>query len=326
MMDNVYEALHGIRVIYIVGLSLAGAVALIILFYLSAGFITFMRSVYRHKPFKFVSMSKVLGKDYKSLLEYNKSCALELSALPSEKVTVTAADGVSLSGSFYKAPGESSVTVICLHGYTSDGITDFAPVSTFYRDMNYNILLVNLRAHDGSDGRFLGFGILDSRDIKKWINLINEKYPEGKIILHGISVGATAALLASAGRLKNVKCIISDSGFTAPKDVLSLQMRTVFKLPPFPILHIAGMFTTLFAGYDWAVNSKDAVTRSSIPTLFIHGSEDIYVPPVMSKTVYDACAAPKEMVIVDGAGHAGCYFKNAPLYESAVKRFLDTYL
>ena len=61
----------------------------------------------------------------------------------------------------------------------------------------------------------------------------------------------------------------------------------------------------LRAGYDLKETSPlKAVSASSVPTLFIHGEEDRMIPVSMCRELYDAAACEKEIMIVEGAGHA----------------------
>ena len=63
------------------------------------------------------------------------------------------------------------------------------------------------------------------------------------------------------------------------------------------------------------------VAKAKLPILFIHGSKDTFVPARMCKEIYDCCAAPKRMLIVEGAAHGESYFKNMEAYEKALDDF-----
>lgn len=54
----------------------------------------------------------------------------ELESLPCESVSVISCDGLKLTGRYYE--GDDSLPLaVCIHGYKSTGIRDFAPVSGF---------------------------------------------------------------------------------------------------------------------------------------------------------------------------------------------------
>ena len=58
-----------------------------------------------------------------------------------------------------------------------------------------------------------------------------------------------------------------------------------------------------------------------VPVLFIHGTDDHFVPIEMTYENYKACAAPRRLLIVPGAEHAMSYFVDKDGYEKAVKDF-----
>ena len=59
-----------------------------------------------------------------------------------------------------------------------------------------------------------------------------------------------------------------------------------------------------------------------MPFLFIHGSEDVFVPCWMTEEIYKNCASPKTKLIVGGAGHGESYYKDTEAYENAMDSFI----
>ena len=57
--------------------------------------------------------------------------------------------------------------------------------------------------------------------------------------------------------------------------------------------------------------------------LFIHGSKDTFVPCSMVHELYEACAAPKDLLIIEGASHVEAYYKDRPAYEAAVRKLME---
>jgi pimeloyl-ACP methyl ester carboxylesterase len=53
------------------------------------------------------------------------------------------------------------------------------------------------------------------------------------------------------------------------------------------------------------LSPTEAASRvSPVPTLIIHGDQDIYFPPDHGQTLYDAAKEPKELWLIPGFGHA----------------------
>ena len=49
------------------------------------------------------------------------------------------------------------------------------------------------------------------------------------------------------------------------------------------------------------------------------------IPVEMCRQLYDAAACPKEILIIEGAGHAQAGTRDPELYFDTADRFLETY-
>lgn len=271
---------------------------------------------------------KMAGTDwsqYSDILAERKAFMLEQ---PHEEVYETAFDGLKLHATYFpsikETPGRKRVA-ICFHGYTSRALQDFTGLTDYYFRNGFAMLHPDARAHGDSEGEYVGFGCLDRKDALKWIDWVIAKCGEDvEIILHGISMGASTALMASGMELPpQVKGVISDCGFTSPKEVFTHVLKTMYHLPPFPVIQGADIVNKKLAGYGMdECNAKREVEKAKLPILFIHGSKDTFVPTEMCRELYDHCASPKQILIVDGAAHGESYFKDMKAYESALDEFL----
>ncbi|MDR2047133.1 MAG: alpha/beta hydrolase [Clostridiales bacterium] len=308
---------------------IAAALALVALCLCAIAFTAFKMIVGRHamdpaNPFYASLLRKLLGDYVEELAKYIEEESERLLALPHEDVTVTTDDGLKLMGRFFENSVQTDKTVVCMHGYTSDGKRDFAAIAQFYLDEGYNVLLPEHRAHGRSEGKYIGFGVLDRRDALKWLKLVTDKYPNGKIVLTGISMGGATVLQTLDLELPdNVKAVIADCPFTSVKAELSFQIKRLFHLPPFPLVNLTGAVCKRVAGYSFdEVDSKESVKYAKVPVLFIHGGADAFVPLFMSEECFAHCPTEKKFVLVEGAAHGSSHFKNKGLYESSVREFL----
>lgn len=270
---------------------------------------------------------KMAGTDwsqYSDILAERKEFMLKQSH---EEVHLTSFDGLKLHATYFppmKEDGNKKRVVICFHGYTSKGMSDFTGLTDYYFRHGYAMLHPDARAHGESEGEYVGFGCLDRRDALKWIDWVIEKCgTDVEILLHGISMGGSTVLMASGFKLPpQVKGIVSDCGFTSPKEVFTHVLKTMYHLPAFPIMQGANFINKKLAGYGMdECNAKREVAKATVPILFIHGSKDTFVPTRMCQEIYDCCASPKKMLIVEGAAHGESYFKNMEAYENALDEF-----
>lgn len=271
---------------------------------------------------------KMAGTDwsqYAPILEQRKEFAF---AQPREDVYLTSFDGLKLHASYLPALGETQEkkkVVICFHGYTSKGLADFLGLTDYYFKRGFAMLHPDARAHGESEGTYVGFGCLDRKDALLWIDWVIKHCGEDtEIYLHGISMGGATVLMAGGLELPaQVKGIISDCGFTSPKEVFTHVLKTMYHMPPFPIIPQADLINRKLAGYGMdECNAKREVAKAKIPMLFIHGSKDTFVPAYMCKELYDSCTSKKQMLMIDGAAHGESYFKDMEAYEQALDSFI----
>ncbi|MGN0666668.1 MAG: alpha/beta hydrolase [Huintestinicola sp.] len=271
---------------------------------------------------EFADMAK--WEEYKKIMVPNREW---LESKPLEEIDIKAGDGIALHGYFLNADTPADKLVICCHGYTSNGMQECPTQARFFHDLGFDVLILDLRAHGKSEGKYVGFGVLDRYDLLEWIRYVNKRFDNGrKIFLFGTSMGATTVLMASGfNEIQScVKGIIADCAFTSPYDIFSHVMKKDYHLPPFPIMNINNVMCKKTAGYTFTEYSTlDALKTNKIPVLFIHGKEDKFVPTWMSEKNYEAAVCEKELLMVDGAGHGSSCYENISLYQETEKKFIS---
>ena len=71
--------------------------------------------------------------------------------------------------------------------------------------------------------------------------------------------------------------------------------------------------------------SKEAVKKNEVPILFIHGSNDLFVKTEMLEPLFKATSAPKDKLVIDGAGHGEARLRDPETYFEKVFDFIDQY-
>ncbi|MBQ8043994.1 MAG: alpha/beta hydrolase [Clostridia bacterium] len=272
---------------------------------------------------------KMAGTDWSKHMDIISKRKEFMLAQPHEDIYQTAFDGLKLHATYFPAIKETKDgkkrVAICFHGYTSQGLKDFIGLTDYYFKNGFAMLHPDARAHGDSEGDYIGFGCLDRNDALGWIKWTIDKYGDDvEIILHGISMGGATVLLTSGLELPSqVKGLISDCAFTSPKEVFTHVLKTMYHMPAFPLIQGADLINKTFAGYGTdECNAKREIKKTNIPILFIHGTADTFVPVKMCHVLYDACVSPKKKLIIKGATHAECYFKDMTAYENALDEFI----
>ena len=170
------------------------------------------------------------------------------------------------------------------------------------------MLLPDDRAHEPSEGDYIGFGVLDRLDCVDWAKYLVETYGEDiEIILHGVSMGGATVLSASGEEdlPEQVIGIVSDCGFSSGWDVLHFQLKEMAHLPADLILPRVEKLLEKKAGYNLHdITAIEQVKKAKVPILFVQGEKDEMVPAHMAKELYDACGSEnKKLLMVEEAGH-----------------------
>ena len=278
--------------------------------------------------------TKMSGTDWEKyfpLMEERKGFVL---GQPHEDVYITSFDGLKLHATYFPGmedeagrPADVSgvnKAVICFHGYTGEGLSNHIAIADYFLKKGYAMLMPDARAHGESEGEYIGFGCLDRKDALSWVNwLIGKCGNDVAIMLHGTSMGGATVLMASGLDLPcQVKGIVSDCGFTSPKEVFTHVLNHMYHLPAFPAIQGADLINKRLAGYGMdECNAKYEVQKAKVPILFIHGSSDTFVPVSMCHEIYENCASPKRKLIVEGAAHAESYYKDMADYEKVLTEF-----
>ena len=242
-----------------------------------------------------------------------------------ERLTVAADDGTELVGYFVQAIESASRRLaVLIHGHRSSSAM-MGDYGKHYRERGCHVFMADCRGHGESGGRNIGMGWLDRLDYLAWLNLlIGRLGSETQIVLHGISMGASTALMISGEDTapNQISAIIADCGYSSVHEEFKYHIKEVIRLPAFPVLNIGSMVSKLLAGYSFEEASAiEQVRKSNIPTLVIHGEVDTYTPTRMAYDIYEAIGGKKELWIVPQVGHAMAYYEFPDGYFNKIWAF-----
>lgn len=149
-----------------------------------------------------------------------------------------------------------------------------------------------------------------------------------QIVLHGVSMGAATVMMTGGEELpSNVKAIVEDCGYTSVRDQLAYQLKRMYKLPAFPMIQSTSLLTKARAGYDFnEASALNQIKKAKTPMLFIHGSEDLFVPTWMVHELYENAPVEKELFIVQDAGHGLARAFDPKGYDRKVSHFIGRYM
>ncbi|MGF7048877.1 fermentation-respiration switch protein FrsA (DUF1100 family) [Paenibacillus sp. DS2015] len=247
---------------------------------------------------------------------------------PIETLHMISDDGLKLVGYFIPSPQPSNKIAILAHGYSSQG-REMGEFAKLYQGMGYHVLMPDDRGHGQSEGKYIGFGWPDRKDYIQWIHeMIHRVGKDAEVILHGVSMGGATVLMVSGEPLPTqVKAIVSDCAYTSAKDILSYQLKSMYKLPAFPLIYMTSLVAKLRAGYWFGEASAiKQVSQTTLPILFVHGDEDKFVPFEMVHQLYEVAGGEKDLLIVEHAQHGNAYYVNKEVYGGKLVEFFNRYV
>lgn len=267
---------------------------------------------------------KVSGNsDRSAFLQAVEQAAQKLRQVDCEEIHITAQDGISLTG-HWRPCADAKRTIIAVHGWRSSWADDFALISNFWYENSCNVLYIEQRGQNSSGGDYMGFGMLERYDCLDWARWVNEQCGTGlPLYLVGVSMGAASVLMASGLSLPpNVCGIIADCGYTSAHEIWKHIVKNNLHLS-YDLLHSTAdtlCKKKIHVEAD-SYSTLDALRENTIPVLLIHGTDDRFVPVEMTYENYQACTAPKRLLIVPGADHAMSYYTEPRRYEAALRDF-----
>ena len=243
---------------------------------------------------------------------------------PFEEVSITSHDGLKLTGRYYHVSDGGPLEIQC-HGYKGNPFVDFAGAWRIAKEAGRNVLLINQRCHGGSKGHTITFGILEKQDVMAWITYANNRFGKIPMLLNGVSMGAATVLMVAGMELpENVKGIIADCPYDAPANIIKKVLGQDMGMPVmlvYPLIRLGGM---LYGKFNLNADSPvEAVKRSKLPILLIHGDDDRFVPHPMSCNIYAAAPESIEFHTISGAAHAMNYVTDPESYTAILSAFTE---
>jgi pimeloyl-ACP methyl ester carboxylesterase len=234
-------------------------------------------------------------------------------------------DGVALKGWYVPATGAVRGTIVYCHGLNRTR-TEMLPMAAFGHELGYDGLLFDLRHEGASGGELTTLGYKERLDVIGAVRYaLYQQHAARPVILWGISMGASAALMAAA-ELPDVAAVISDSSFLSLRATVEHHWKLFFHLPSFPFANEIVYWIAWRGGFRPSdFNLLDAVARiGNRPILFVAVQDDRRMPPSIAQALYAHAANPhKALIVLPGHRHGEGFNQATEQYEIAVKQFLS---
>jgi len=247
-----------------------------------------------------------------------------------EEVHVTSEDGVNLTGWIIKPPHPRSPApaIIMCHGVGANK-SDFTELAASLARRGYYVLLLDFRAHGESGGSRTSLGYHEQKDVAAAVSILKNRpgIDMKRIGIYGFSMGGATAILAAA-RSGVFSAVVADSSYTSLRDQARAAVTGFYRLPSFPFVNLAVLGYELYFQTSVEQVSPLAVigSLSPVPILIIAGEGDKLISADNGRMLYAAAREPRELWIVQGAGHGGTLAAAGSEYERRVGEFFERHM
>jgi alpha-beta hydrolase superfamily lysophospholipase len=228
-------------------------------------------------------------------------------------------DGLKLEAWLMKVK-EPKGTVALFHGHGGKKSSALFEASRF-RQLGYNTLLLDFRAHGNSQGNTCTIGYKESEDVKLAYDYLQHS-GEKNIILWGISLGAATITKAMYDYHLQPSRLILEMPFASLLKAVEGRMR-IMKLPPEPFAGLLTFWGGVEHGF-WAFNLKPSAYAASIycPVLIQHGILDTRVSADEIKDIYQNIPGRKILVNYENSGHESLCSKEPGKWMTNITEFM----
>jgi hypothetical protein len=228
---------------------------------------------------------------------------------------------MNLAGWFFPLKNNQG-TVLACHGVGANR-GDILAIVCILQEAGFQVLCFDFRGHGESDGHTITYGFGERQDVLgAWDHLMTRHDVDpNRIYGFGLSMGASSLLMALS-ELPGMKAVVADSAFSS----LDHMVRHQYRFVPEPLAEVPVAFTRMIGWLDSGLRVEQADAAAAIrdlkvPIFFIHGLDDVTIPPDCSRILFNGYGGPKKLRLEPGAGHGETAGLNTEQYQREMRAF-----
>lgn len=221
-------------------------------------------------------------------------------------------------------------TVIILHGIWMKGRW-MIRTANMLAEAGYRAVLVDLRGHGVSTGRWLTYGRQEKKDLSQLIDeLERRQLIAGELGVYGFSYGA-ATSIHLAGYDSRIRAVVAVAPFSDMRDVVADFGRTIFPGVE-RMISDDRIQNAIDSGAEKAKfnpntdNTLAAMKRTTANVLIIHGTDDWLVPAYHAVRLYEAGRDHAELRLIPRTGHLGIWLFPTEEVGQQTRNWFDRHL
>ena len=243
------------------------------------------------------------------------------------EISVSAPDGVALSGWIFTPAKPNGSAVIALHGVGDTRMGMLAHADFLLRS-GFTVLVPDVRGHGRSGGAITTYGVQEAGDVRCWTGRLLQNPAVHRLYGIGQSMGA-AILIESLKVEPRFHAIVADCPFASFEEIAYERLHQVSGIPEplfWPVVHLGNLYADLRYGVDLRQASPlNAIRVTQVPVLLIHGTADRNIPPHHSLELHAANPAATRLWLVPGAGHVASLSTDPQNYANTVVSWFQSH-
>lgn len=245
-------------------------------------------------------------------------------------VAIAARDGATLRAWSIRPAQSNGNAVLLLHGL-GDNRAGTIGYAELLLERGFSVLMPDARAHGTSGGDLATFGLLESEDIHRWLDWLEQNDHPKCIFGLGESMGA-ALLLQSLRDETRFCAVAAESSFASFREIGYDRVGQFFSTGPWlgrtalrPIIEFGFVYARWKYKLDFEQASpENAVAFTRVQVFLIHGQSDSNIPVRHSRLI----AARNPAVVlweVPNADHCGAIGTNPGEFSGKLIRWFESH-
>lgn len=220
---------------------------------------------------------------------------------------------------------EARATVVLLHGIFMSKET-MMHWGVYLAEHGYRSVLVDLRGHGHSTGKWITYGQLESTDLIQVADeLVRRGLAEQGLGVIGMSYGAVVGI-HWASQDPRVRALVALQPYSdlesAVVGVARGNFGSITKGISDNTFHHAILRAPSMAGFSWTeVDVLSSVRRLKIPLLVYHGKDDNWVLPSHSEAIAAVAPEGSQLYIMHGEYHESLSLRLDPIAKGVIDWF-----
>ncbi len=252
--------------------------------------------------------------------KYYKLTVKEFPSFPFERIQLITDDGYKIDG-WYGNTDQAKGCVLFFHGITTNKSILLAEAARF-KNLGYNVLLIDFRGHGNSNGRYTSFGVEETAEVEAAFNFARSRNNK-KIILYGSSLGAVVILKAVHDKKVKPEALIADMPFASLHDHIKARIKS-FGFPEQPFSFLVTGWLGLEQGYNGYKHNTCTYAREvHCPVLLQWGAKDYLVTRKETDSIFSCLSSSNKKLVIYSAANHELLLQHDPLtWQREVNLFL----